>query len=90
LVSYHIPHKYFDKSTLPIIPFLKSYIALKYNFKLQSGEDKTIYNFIMNNWKEIYSSDHTVAFQKLKNLVSVDTYNFAIKLYNEYKNKYKI
>lgn len=64
--------------------------ALKYNFKLQSGEDKTIYNFIMNNWKEIYSSDHTVAFQKLKNLVSVDTYNFAIKLYNEYKNKYKL
>lgn len=64
--------------------------ALKYNFKLKLNEDKIIYNFIMNHWKEIYSQDPTLAFQKLKNIVSQDTYNFAIKLYNEYKNKYKL
>lgn len=61
--------------------------ALKYNFKLQPNEDKIIYNFIMNNWKEVYKGNPNKAFLKLKGQVSSDTYNFAITLYNQFKDK---
>ena len=61
--------------------------ALKYNFKLQPNEDKIIYNFIMNNWKEIYKGNPNKSFLKLKGQVSSDTYNFAITLYNQFKDK---
>lgn len=61
--------------------------ALKYNFKLQPNEDKIIYNFIMNNWKEIYKGNPNKSFLKLKGQVSSNTYNFAITLYNQFKDK---
>lgn len=61
--------------------------ALKYNFKLQPNEDKIIYNFIINNWKEVYKGNPNKAFLKLKGQVSSDTYNFAITLYNQFKDK---
>jgi len=63
--------------------------ALKYNFKLQPNEDKIIYNFIINNWKEVYKGNPNKAFLKLKGQVSSGTYNFAITLYNQFKNKIK-
>ena len=63
--------------------------ALKYNFKLQTNEDKIIYNFNINNWKEVYKGNPNKAFLKLKGQVSSGTYNFAITLYNQFKNKIK-
>lgn len=60
--------------------------ALKNNIMLKQNEDKIIYEFIINNWKDVYKGN-TAVFNELKNKVSIDTYNNCIKLYNEYKNK---
>ncbi len=63
--------------------------ANKNNMPLQAGEDKIIYDFIMNNWKEVYKGNPNIAFDKLKQKVSQNTYNNAIALYNEFKGKIK-
>ena len=62
--------------------------ANKNNIILKDGEDKKIYNFIMNNWKDVYNGNTSV-FSKLKENVSEETFNSAISLYNEFKDKVK-
>ena len=61
----------------------------KNNILLKDGEDKIIYDFIKNNWKEVYKGDYNKAFNSLKKEVSIDTYNAIINLYNEFKDKIK-
>ena len=56
---------------------------------LQKNEDKIIYDFIMENWKEVYKGNAKLAFEKLKKNVSNETYNNVITLYNQFKNKIK-
>ena len=63
--------------------------ASKNNITLKNGEDKIIYNFIKNNWMEVYKGDVNKAFNSLKKEVSIDTYNAIINLYNEFKDKIK-
>ena len=63
--------------------------ANKNNILLKDGEDKIIYDFIKNNWKEVYKGDYNKAFNSLKKEVSIDTYNAIINLYNEFKDKIK-
>lgn len=63
--------------------------ANKNNMPLKQGEDKVIYDFIINNWQEVYKGDAKKAFEKLKQVVSSNTYNAAMKLYNEFKDKIK-
>ena len=61
----------------------------KNNMPLINGEDKIIYDFIMNNWQEVYKGDANKAFLKLKQKVSSNTYNNIMTLYNEFKDKIK-
>ncbi|MBQ9014385.1 MAG: hypothetical protein IJ094_12705 [Bacilli bacterium] len=61
----------------------------KNNILLKDGEDKIIYDFIKNNWKEVYKGDYNKAFNSLKKEVSIDTYTAIINLYNEFKDKIK-
>ena len=61
----------------------------KNNVSLKPGEDKVLYDFIMNNWMEVYKGDSDKAFSKLKGKVSDETYNNGIKLFNEFKNKFR-
>lgn len=63
--------------------------ANKNNMPLINGEDKIIYDFIMNNWQEVYKGDANKAFMKLKQKVSSNTYNNIMTLYNEFKDKIK-
>ena len=56
---------------------------------LQKNEDKIIYDFIMENWKEVYKGNAKLAFEKLKKNVSNETYNNVVTLYNQFKNKIK-
>lgn len=63
--------------------------ANKNNMPLINGEDKIIYDFIMNNWQEVYKGDASKAFLKLKQKVSSNTYNNIMTLYNEFKDKIK-
>lgn len=63
--------------------------ANKNNMPLINGEDKIIYDFIMNNWQEVYKGDANKAFLKLKQKVSSNTYNNIMTLYNEFKDKIK-
>ncbi len=63
--------------------------AIKNDSPLKPGEDKIIYNFIMNNWKEVYKGNAEKAISTLKGKVSDETYNNGIKLFNEFKNKIK-
>ncbi len=63
--------------------------ANKNNMPLESGEDKVIYDFIMNCWMEVYKGDAIKAFNKLKTKVSQRTYDNILKLYNEFKDKIK-
>lgn len=66
-----------------------NYFANKNNMPLINGEDKIIYDFIMNNWQEVYKGDANKAFLKLKQKVSSNTYNNIMTLYNEFKDKIK-
>ena len=63
--------------------------ASKNNITLKNSEDKIIYDFIKNNWMEVYKGDANKAFNSLKKEVSIDTYNAIINLYNEFKDKIK-
>ena len=63
--------------------------ANKNNITLKNGEDKIIYDFIKNNWMEVYKGDVNKAFNSLKKEVSEDTYNAIMNLYNEFKDKIK-
>ncbi len=63
--------------------------AEKNNMPLKKNEDKVIYDFIMNNWKEVYKGDAIKALNKLKQKVSSTTYNNIMALYNEFKDKIK-
>ena len=63
--------------------------ANKNNMPLINGEDKIIYDFIMNNWQEVYKGDANKAFLKLKQKVSSNTYKNIMTLYNEFKDKIK-
>ncbi len=63
--------------------------ANKNNMPLKNGEDKIIYNFIMNNWKEVYKGDAVKAISTLKGKVSDETFNNGLKLFNEFKGKIK-
>ena len=71
-------------STTDIILFAK-----KNNIDLDNNESKIIYNYIINNWYTLIHEDTTILFDKFQKEVSTDTYNKCIKLYNEYKEKYK-
>ena len=63
--------------------------ANKNGMPLKTGEDKVIYDFIMNYWKEVYKGDANKALLKLKPMVSQSTYNNVLKLYNNFKDKIK-
>lgn len=63
--------------------------ASKNNITLKNSEDKIIYDFIKNNWMEVYKGDANKAFNSLKKEISIDTYNAIINLYNEFKDKIK-
>ncbi len=63
--------------------------ANKNNMSLEKGEDKVIYDFIMNNWKEVYKGDAIKAIGTLRSKVSDRTYNNILKLFNEFKDKIK-
>lgn len=63
--------------------------AVKNKIVLQKNEDKIIYDFIMENWKEVYKGNAKLAFEKLKKTLSNETYNNVITLYNKFKNKIK-
>lgn len=63
--------------------------ANKQNAPLKPGEDKIIYDFIMNNWKEVYKGDAMKAMGTLKGKVSDETFNNGLKLFNEFKGKIK-
>ena len=63
--------------------------ANKNNVSLKPGEDKVLYDFIMNNWMEVYKGDSNKAFSKLKGKVSDETFDKGIKLFNEFKNKFR-
>ncbi len=63
--------------------------ANKNNMPLKKNEDKVIYDFIVNNWKEVYKGDGSKAISTLKTKVSDETYNNILKLFNEFKNKIK-
>ena len=63
--------------------------ANKNNMPLKQGEDKVIYDFIMNNWQEVYKGDAKKAFSKIKPMLSENTYNNITSLYNEFKDKIK-
>lgn len=63
--------------------------ASKNNMPLKSGEDKVIYSFIMDYWREVYKGDANKAFSNLKGKISEYTYNNIIKMYNELKGKIK-
>lgn len=75
--------KYLSKLTLNDI----NNFANKNNMPLKQGEDMVIYNFIMNYWQILYKGNSSEVFLRLKPLVSNETYNNAIILYNRYKNK---
>ena len=61
--------------------------ANKNNIILKNGEDKIIYDFIKNNWKEVYKGDTLKELYKIREKVSNDTFNEIIKLYEKYKDK---
>lgn len=61
--------------------------ALKNGVTLKTGENKIIYDFIMQNWQEVYKGDSNKAFLKLKEKVSKETYDEVIKLFNAFKDK---
>ncbi len=63
--------------------------ANKNNMPLEKNEDKIIYDFIMNNWMEVYKGDANKALSKLKQQVSSKTFNNIMKLYNDFKDKIK-
>lgn len=63
--------------------------ASKNGMPLVPGEEKIIYDFIMNNWKQVYKGDAYQAFNKIKPMISSNTYNNIIMLYNEFKDKIK-
>ncbi len=63
--------------------------ANKNNMPLNPGEDKTIYNFIMNRWQDVYKGDAVKALSELKSSVSPQTFNNVMILYNEFKDKIK-
>lgn len=63
--------------------------ALKNNITLKYGENKIIYDFIKQRWMEVYSGNTYDAFNYLKNNISKETYDFIMKLYNEFVNKIK-
>lgn len=63
--------------------------AIRNNMPLNNGEDKVIYDLIMNNWKDVYKGNPTSVFNTLKNKVSQNTYNNIIMLYNKYKGMIK-
>ena len=43
----------------------------------------------MKYWKDVYQGNTNQAFNELKQTVSSNTYNVAMSLYNEYKDKIK-
>lgn len=63
--------------------------ANKNNIQLETNEDKKIYDFIMKYWKDVYKGNTKDCFNELKQTVSPNTYNFAMSLYNEFKDKIK-
>ncbi len=63
--------------------------ALKNGITLKPNENKIIYDFIMQNWQEVYNGNSEKSFLKLKEKVSKETYDEVIKLFNTFKNKIK-
>ena len=63
--------------------------ATKNNIILKYGENKIIYDFIKQRWKDIYNGNTLDAFNYLKKNISKETYDFIIKLYNEFIKKVK-
>ena len=63
--------------------------TLKNGVTLKPGENKIIYDFIMQNWQEVYKGDSKKAFLKLKEKTSKETYDAIIKMFNMFKDKIK-
>ena len=76
-------NSYVNKLTLDDI----NEFANKNGITLNNGEDKVIYDFIKNNWKNVYKGDTLKEIYKIKEKVSPDTFNIILDLYNKYKDK---
>ena len=63
--------------------------AIKNNIVLKENEDKIIYDFVKNNWKEVYKGNTLKELYKIKGKVSNDTFNVILELYNKYKDRIK-
>lgn len=74
--------EYVKKMTLDDI----NNFAYKNGILLPKGEDKIIYDFIKNNWQEIYKGDRLKMLNEIKNKVSNNTYLYILDLYNKYKD----
>ena len=66
---------------------IKKY-AYNNNISLNDNETNYLYNFIKNNWRELYRKKDITILYELKNNINIDAYNHIITLFNKYKNKY--
>lgn len=63
--------------------------ANKNGIYLKPGENKILYEVLINDWRILYKGDPTNLFNDLKNKLSSDTYNKAIEVYKYFKDKIK-
>ena len=63
--------------------------AKKNNIILQSNEVDIIYEYMTKYFKIFYSGDPSYLFDKLKEKLSLNTYNTLIMLYKKAKEKIK-
>lgn len=63
--------------------------CLKNNIKIEDKEIDIVYNYIKENWYEICFYDTEITLNKIKPLLSQESYEEAKKLIIEYKEKYK-
>lgn len=59
--------------------------AIKNNIPIKTGEDKIIYDFIKNKWKDVYNSNN-YNFSELRGKISDELLNNILILYNKYKS----
>lgn len=63
--------------------------AAKNNIFLTEKEQKIFYDIIKNHYKEILAGNDNEITDYLKDNLPAEKYFNIMKLYNEYKNKYK-
>ena len=63
--------------------------AVKHNINLCENELNLLLNIVKNNYQEILNGKDEIVKKKLKENLAEENYQRIIKLYNEYKEKYK-